>query len=227
MNWKIPAFISILFLMLATSASACHYWCGPNTGLDPAITPPDVSAYPGQTLTFTGDDPLATYAFVVHDEMGWNHMNPTPMGGSPFTWTVPMWPCSQTHYYTVTWTATRAFGDLKCIKEGCIKIKVHGDCPDCPRIPDYCEGHSGFTSSPLSVTLPYWMTVLGAECYWYIDGATTPEVGNPPLWNGWDTLAVGEHTIVLEIKIGNVVVFRCTITFNVRPYPVGGISIAG
>ncbi len=220
MNWKIPAFISILFLMLATSASACHYWCGSNTGLDPATTAPDIIAYPGQTLTFTGDDSLSTYAFAVHDENGWSPF--LASGTSPFTWTVPLQPCSQTHYYTVTWTATRTTENLNCIKAGCIKIKVHGDCPDCPRIPDYCYGHSEFTSSPLTVTLPAWMS--GATCIWVIDGTTTV-TGNPPSWNGWDTLAVGQHTIKLTIKIGNVVVFECTITFYVRPVPVGGVTV--
>jgi len=218
MNWKIPAFISILFMMLATSASACHYWCGPDNGLDPASTAPDIVAYPGQTLTFTGQDSLSTYAFAAHNENGW-----TPIlasGGSPFTWTVPMQPCGQTKYYTVTWTATRTSEDLACILKGCIKIKVVGPCPDCPRIPNYCEGQT-LDPNPLVVTLPAWMS--GAVCEWNIDGTTTV-IGNPAPWNGWNTLAPGPHFIKLTIKIGGVTVFECTMTFNVRPKPTGGVT---
>lgn len=221
MKWRLGAFVGVLLLMLTVSASACHYWCGPREGL-PITTTPDINAVPGQTLTFTGGDSNSVYTFAAHDENGWLPI--TTINGPPFEWTVPIManqPCGQVRYYTVTWTATRTTEGLSCITKGCIKIKVVYTCPDCPQIPDYCEGET-LDPNPLQVTLPAWMS--GAVCEWNIDGAVPPVTGNPASWNAWSTLAPGPHSVTLTIKVGGVTVFTCTMNFNVRPKPSAGVT---
>jgi len=217
MNWKLGAFISFMLVMLASSATACHYFCGPNEMYD-ISTPADINAYPGQTLHFTvtGMTTGESWYWTAHNENGWLPF--IDQGATPFDFEVPLTPCGTTKYYTVVGTGTVGSGDLACIDKICYKIKVKGDCPTCPTIPGYCYGESEFTESPLKVTLPAWMA--GATCTWTFDNGDIV-TGNPATYTGWDTLTVGTHTVKLTIKIGNLIVFECTITFTVRPVPTG------
>jgi hypothetical protein len=231
MNWKFGTIISVMLLMLISGATACHYHCGPTTSEQFELTvAPDIIAYPGQVLTFTvtGAGAEETWAFASHD---YNAFNP-PMasGPAPFVFTAPLQLCGNGHasYFTVTGTGTVAVSNtLSCVKKVCYKIKVVGNCPECPKIPSYCYGESAkaFTTSPLVVTLPAWMTTMGAVCSWtFDDPAHTVVTGNPATYGGWDTLTVGTHSVKLTIKIGNVIVFECTISFTVKPQPTGVVS---
>lgn len=203
------ALISIALMLTITGAMACHYWCF-GTGYTVPGTP-DITAKVNQVLTFTGSDAAATYVWTFRDENGAILQGPTP--GSSFAITIP---AACPRYYTVEWTATVPHGNsLSCVTKGCIKIAVPCEQVTCPQFPDYCTGVTP-VPYPVTVTAPTGYTLA-----WTIDGGDAG-TGNAP--TGWDTLAVGTHTIVMQLKLGSAVVQTCTDTVVVFSTPTGGYS---
>jgi hypothetical protein len=238
MKWNTVAIISLALLTLVSGAMACHYWCGENNGIDPT-TAPDVTAYPGQTLTFAGQDSRADYSFAWHNEGGWTPIGVigTTHGTGTITWKVPVTApytssalCGQTRYYTVTWTGSiNNEADPNCVLKGCIKIKVDGPCATCPVYPTACQGHFADTNTP-TVTLPSWMTSNSATVEYTMPGLTGTYGNGAALPSGYYNgllSANSPYTPVMNIKIGATIVQTCnTNTIVVRPTPTGTVTVS-